>query len=97
MASGWTRRGALAAGLVNRVLNDDALDTDVEALAQRLATGPSIALGHTKRLLNHAALHDQATQMELEAEAFGACAASRDFAEGVAAFSEKRRAVFAGE
>ncbi len=86
---------ALRMGLVNRVVAPDALAAETEALAQRLAQGPTIAFGHTKRLMRASFERAMADQMEAECAAFAACAASADFAEGLAAFFEKRRPAFA--
>jgi 2-(1,2-epoxy-1,2-dihydrophenyl)acetyl-CoA isomerase len=83
-------------GLVTRVVGDDALDAEAEALAQRLANGPTAAHGAVKRLLRESwrtSLHDQ---LELEARTIAALAASADGREGVAAFLEKRAPHFEG-
>ncbi len=91
-----TAQEALAAGLANRLVPNADLDAETEALAKRLATGPTIAIGRSKLLLNQASANSQLRQMELEAESFGACAASDDFVEGVTAFTGKRKAAFKG-
>lgn len=83
-------------GLANRLLADAELDAATEALAQRLAKAPSLALAQAKRLLNRAGGNTLAQQMDEEAVAFGYCAGTEDFAEGVRAFTEKRKAVFNG-
>jgi len=88
---------ALALGLINRVVPADALDTEAAALAARLAAGPTHAYGRTKALLQATLGDGFDAQLRRETEAFAACAANEDFAEGVRAFLEKRRPVFAGE
>lgn len=87
---------AVEFGLANRLVADADLDAETEKLAQRLANAPSYAVSRTKQLLNQSFSHSLAQQMDLEAESFGACAATGDFAEGVQAFTEKRKAVFQG-
>jgi 2-(1,2-epoxy-1,2-dihydrophenyl)acetyl-CoA isomerase len=87
---------ALSMGLVNRVAADGKLEEEAEAFIQRLANAPTIALGNVKRLLYSAADNSLQTQMSLEAECFGECAASEDWVEGVTAFTEKRKPRFRG-
>ena len=71
------------------------LEGRVAALAARLASGPRAAYAATKRLLNQSIGATLETQLQAEAERFAACAATPDFAEGVAAFLAKRPARFA--
>lgn len=87
---------ALALGLVNRVVPAAELDAACEALAIRLASGPSFALANAKRLLNRALTASLADQLTAEAASFSRCSATADFAEGVTAFVEKRKPVFKG-
>src|SRR6266446_5002736 len=88
---------ALQLGIVNRLVAPAALEAEAMALAARLANGPTHAYGRTKALLQ-ATLGDAFdAQLRRETESFAACAGTADFAEGVRAFLEKRRAVFAGE
>ena len=87
---------ALALGIVNWVVPTTELETATRELAQRLAAGPTIAYGVTKRLMNSALFNSLETQMQSEAEGFAACAASEDFGEGARAFLERRKPVFEG-
>jgi 2-(1,2-epoxy-1,2-dihydrophenyl)acetyl-CoA isomerase len=81
-------------GLVNRVVPSINLESETQALAQRLAEGPTEAFGQTKRLLQRSL--DLERQMEEERMAISACARTEDFAAGIAALLEKRPPRFAG-
>lgn len=87
---------ALRLGLVNRVVPAEALQAEGERLAQRLAAGPTQALGQLKRLLRTAPQNDLATHLDAEAAAFLVCAQTADFTEGVGAFLDKRQPLFKG-
>ena len=87
---------ALRLGLINRVLPAAELDAAAQALAQRIASGPTVAYGQMRRLLRDSLTRDLPAQLQAEAQAFLACAKTPDFSEGVAAFLAKRPAQFAG-
>lgn len=81
-------------GLINRVVATDELLTTVRQLARKIADKPQIAI----RLIKEAV--DNGLEMEInkaftyEAELFGLCFATEDQKEGMAAFLEKRKAVW---
>jgi 2-(1,2-epoxy-1,2-dihydrophenyl)acetyl-CoA isomerase len=87
---------ALAWGLVNAVHPDDALMDEAEALAAKLAAGPTRSYASSKRALNNMLYPDLQGQLDLEAELQHELARTTDFAEGVAAFVEKRDPAFKG-
>jgi 2-(1,2-epoxy-1,2-dihydrophenyl)acetyl-CoA isomerase len=87
---------AEAIGLVNGVLDNDRLADETYALARRLANGPPIAQGFTKRGLHHALEVDLAAMIEWEAEAQSICSHTADAYEGVHAFLAGRKPVFSG-
>jgi 2-(1,2-epoxy-1,2-dihydrophenyl)acetyl-CoA isomerase len=89
-------RTALEWGLINQVHPDADFDAAVAALAQRLADGPTRSYAGTKRQLNNWLYARMDEQLELEADIQQEMAASGDFAEGVAAFVQKRQAHFGG-
>src|SRR5215210_3026798 len=72
--------------LVDRVVPDDGFAAEADALAERLATGPTRAYAAAKEQLNARAYAGLEEQLELEAELQQRVAASADFREGVAAF-----------
>jgi 2-(1,2-epoxy-1,2-dihydrophenyl)acetyl-CoA isomerase len=87
---------ALEWGLVNYVHPDDALMGEAEALAARLAAGPTRSYGASKEALNRMIYPDMDGQLHLEAELQHQLARTQDFVEGVGAFVEKRQAAFTG-
>jgi 2-(1,2-epoxy-1,2-dihydrophenyl)acetyl-CoA isomerase len=87
---------ALAWGLINRVVDDEALAGEVGALIDRLAAGPTRSYAGTKRQINARVYAGIEQQLDLEASIQQEQAATGDFMEGVAAFVERREANFAG-
>lgn len=83
-----------AMGIINRVLPAAELEAATQKLARRLAAGPATAYAETKALVNNELNQILTKHLEAEALAFSRCAAHADFAEGVTAFVDKRKAVF---
>ena len=87
---------AAAIGLVNKVVPVDELDEAVAEWAARLASGPTLALSLTKAMINNSfgISFDQALEDEARSQhvAFG----SKDVAEAMKAFAEKRDPEFHG-
>jgi 2-(1,2-epoxy-1,2-dihydrophenyl)acetyl-CoA isomerase len=87
---------ARTAGLVSRVVADDALDVESRHLAAGLAQGPTLALAATKRLILDGWDRTPIQQMDREAEAMGGLGRTQDAREGVASFLAKRAPRFSG-
>jgi len=87
---------AAAWGLIWKAVPDDALMTEARHLAQRLAQGPTRALGLTKRALNRSSTNGLDAQLDLERDLQREAGLGEDYREGVAAFLEKRPPRFTG-
>jgi 2-(1,2-epoxy-1,2-dihydrophenyl)acetyl-CoA isomerase len=90
-------REALEMGVVATVVADDAVADPARRLAERLAGGPTAALGRTKRLLAEAQERGLDAHLEAEAASIGACADGPEGREGVTALRERRSPRFHGE
>ena len=87
---------AHAWGLVSEVAGADGFAGRTAELAATYASLPTLAIGMTKRLFEHAYDATLEEQLALEAELQQAATGSADFAEGVTAFLEKRPPSFSG-
>jgi 2-(1,2-epoxy-1,2-dihydrophenyl)acetyl-CoA isomerase len=89
-------RQALEWGLINRVVADEEFEAEVDALGERLATGPTRSFAGSKRQLNAWLFSRMEDQLELEAGIQQESARTDDFREGVTAFLEHRRPQWQG-
>ena len=87
---------ALDWGLINKVWPDEEFAAQTNALLDRLASGATKSYAGTKRQLNQWLYQHMDDQLEFEATIQREMAASGDFAEGIAAFAEKRPPRFGG-
>jgi len=90
-------RAAKEMGLVHRVVPKDALASEVDALARRIASGPVTAQASLKRLIDQALYTSLDVQLDAERAGFLRAAATADFREGVSAFLERRQPNFQKE
>jgi len=82
-------------GLVNRIVDADALRAEAGAFAKALADGPAFAHAMTKRMLEYEGHIDFTTAIEAEAQAQAICMQHPDFREAHDAWKEKRPPRFA--
>lgn len=87
---------ALALGIVDRVIEADKFDQDVQAFAAKLATGPTMAQGYIKLSVNAGLEVSLPQGLVIERAHQSQLFASEDVAEGLKAFLEKRAAQFTG-
>jgi 2-(1,2-epoxy-1,2-dihydrophenyl)acetyl-CoA isomerase len=88
---------ALAMGLVNRVVPAGRLWEEALAWAKELAAAPPLAVARAKHAIHRSLNEDLETMLAVELENQMACFRSRDVAQGLAAFREKRPPRFEGE
>lgn len=88
---------ALAAGLVDYVVDDGAVLVEAEKIARELAAGPTEAYGGIKRLFLETPNRSMESQLEDEAQTLAAISRTADAQEGVKAFGEKRKPKFVGK
>jgi enoyl-CoA hydratase/carnithine racemase len=89
-------RRAAEIGLFNHVYEDEEFDEQVAATAERIATGPTVALKQSKRLVEQGLTSSLDEAIENEAAAQIVSASTDDHGEGVRAFVERRDPEFDG-
>lgn len=83
-------------GLIWRAIDAGQFDAEVAALTEKLAGAPPLALAAMKQAVRGAWTRDLDAQLDVERDLQRKLGFSADYAEGVAAFGEKRPAVFRG-
>jgi 2-(1,2-epoxy-1,2-dihydrophenyl)acetyl-CoA isomerase len=83
-------------GLIWACVDDAVLLERAQSIAQRLAAGPTQAYQRIKTVFNIQPPATLAEQLALEAEHQAALGDTKDFAEGVTAFRDKRAPKFSG-
>jgi 2-(1,2-epoxy-1,2-dihydrophenyl)acetyl-CoA isomerase len=83
-------------GMIYESVADASFETHWAARAAQLAAGPTVAYRNVKTALKTAQTNTLKEQLTLEAKLQGQCGATRDFREGVSAFTGQRTADFEG-
>lgn len=107
---GWNRASALMMtgdkvsateafqmGMLYKVFPDESFHAEVEKLALSLSKMPTKALALTKKLLNLSFANSLDQQLDAELKYQIEAGESEDYNEGIAAFIEKRTALFKGK
>ena len=84
-------------GMIYKYVPSDQFENEVNAIAIKMAKLPTKALGLIKKTLNKSLTNNLEDQLALESKHQIEAAGSDDYAEGVAAFIEKRRPNFKGK
>jgi len=83
-------------GLIWKAVEDEALDSEVDALAARFASAPTRGLAAIKRMIRESWGHSLDQELDLQRDMMRELGMSDDYREGVAAFMEKRVPKFSG-
>jgi 2-(1,2-epoxy-1,2-dihydrophenyl)acetyl-CoA isomerase len=83
-------------GLIWKAVDDEALDAEVDAIANKLASLPPLGLTAIKAMIRSSWQHSLDQELDLQRDAMRRLGFTDDYREGVAAFLEKRPPIFTG-
>ncbi len=84
-------------GLINRAVDRENLDEEVSKIASYYSSAPTLAVSSMKKMLNDSFTSTLEQVLDYEAHYQQIAGSSSDYAEGVAAFIEKRKPKFTGK
>jgi len=82
--------------MIWKAVEDEALDTEVDAIANKLASLPPLGLAAIKDMIRSSWQYSLDEELDRQAGAMRRLGFTEDYREGVAAFLEKREAKFTG-
>jgi len=83
-------------GLIWKCVDDDALVSEVDAIAEKLASLPPLGLTAIKKMIRESWAHTLDQELNHQRDAMRRLGFSEDYREGVSAFLEKRQPNFVG-
>lgn len=83
-------------GMIWKSVEDEALDTEVDAIATKLASLPPLGLAEIKKMIRGSWAHTLDQELNHQRDAMRYLGFTEDYREGVAAFLEKREPKFTG-
>jgi 2-(1,2-epoxy-1,2-dihydrophenyl)acetyl-CoA isomerase len=84
-------------GLIWKAVDDEALDAEVDSIANKLASLPPLGLAATKEMIRSSWQYSLDEELDRQAGAMRRLGFTADYREGVAAFLEKRQPKFTGK
>jgi 2-(1,2-epoxy-1,2-dihydrophenyl)acetyl-CoA isomerase len=83
-------------GLIWKAVDDESLDSEVDAIANKLASLPPLGLAAIKEMIRSSWQHSLGEELDRQRDAMRRLGFTSDYREGVAAFLEKRPPNFTG-
>lgn len=93
----FTAQNALDIGIINKIVESNELDNEVDEFVAKFKQLPPIAVGKAKMLINKSMENTMDEHLDLESRTASFSAGTEDFKEGVTAFVKKRKPNFKGK